>query len=86
MPRYTFENTETGEQFEIEMPYSELSSYLNENKNIHQIFKMNIADSVSIGVTKPPSDFQKYVLGRVKAMPGADKNKIEKRWAINKEI
>jgi putative FmdB family regulatory protein len=30
-----------------------------------------IGDSVRLGITKPPADFQKYVLGRIKAsVPG----------------
>lgn len=86
MPRYVFENTETGDQFELEMSYDELKSYLTDNPNHQQIFKMNIADSVIIGVTKPPADFSKHVLGRVKEMPGADKSKIEKRWTIPREV
>ena len=47
---------------------------------------MNLVDPVGIGVTKPPSDFQKYVLGKVAKVPGADKAKLEKRWHIPKEI
>jgi hypothetical protein len=39
-----------------------------------------------MGITKPPVDFQKYVLNRAKAMPGANKNTIEKRWTIPKEV
>ena len=45
-----------------------------------------MVDPVNIGVTKPPSDFQKYVLGRVKEkMPGATAV-ANKRWDIPKEI
>ena len=83
---YSFEDTITNEQFELSMTYDELLQFLEENKNIHQVFKMNLVDPVGIGVTKPPSDFQKYVLGKVKEMPGAQKDVIEKRWQIAKEI
>lgn len=87
MPRYSFENKTTGEEYEIDMPYSELEKYLAENENVQQTFRMNIVDPVGIGVTKPPADFQKYVLGRVKeAAPGASKKALEKRWHIPKEI
>jgi hypothetical protein len=40
-----------------------------------------------MGITKPPSDFQKYVLGRIKeTAPGAKKDVLEKRWHIPKEV
>jgi hypothetical protein len=83
---YTFEDKETLEQFELSMSYDELMLFLEENKQVHQVFKMTLVDPVGIGVTRPPSDFQKYVLGKVKQMPGANKDVIEKRWQITKEI
>lgn len=87
MPNYSFEDTETGEEFELQMSYEELKKYLEENPKINQTFRMNLVDPVGIGVTKPPADFQKHVLGRIKeAVPGASKKAIEKRWHIPKEI
>ena len=86
MPVYTFEDKETQEQFELTMSYDELMSFLENNPTVAQVFKMNIVDPVGIGVSKPPSDFQKYVLGKVKQMPGAQKDVIEKRWQIAKEV
>jgi hypothetical protein len=83
---YSFEDKETQEQFDLSMSYDELLMFLEENKQLHQIFKMNIVDPVGIGVTRPPSDFQKYVLGKVKTVPGAQADVIEKRWQIKKEI
>lgn len=83
---YSFEDTITNEQFQLSMSYDELLLFLEENKHVNQVFKMNLVDPVGIGVTKPPSDFQKYVLGKVKQMPGAQKDVIEKRWQIAKEI
>lgn len=84
--RYSFEDKETQEQFELDMSYDELLLFLENNKDVHQIFRMNVVDPVGIGISKPPSDFQKYVLGKVKQMPGAQKDVIEKRWQIAKEI
>ena len=43
-------------------------------------------DPVNIGVTKPPADFQKYVLGRVKAAVPEASAVANKRWDIPKEI
>lgn len=86
MPRYTFQNKKTKKRVDIDMPYSELQKFLNHNPDMEQVFKMNVVDSVVVGVTKPPADFQKYVLNKVKSMPGADSSQIEKRWSIKKEI
>jgi hypothetical protein len=85
MPIYTFENTKTGEEFELEMKIAEKDVYLKKNKNIIQtITHMNIGDSVRMGITKPPSDFSKYILGRIKdKVPGA--TAIERRHNIPRE-
>ena len=86
MPLYSFLNEETNEEYEITMPYDDLDKYLKDNPNVHQTFKLNIVDPMGIGVSKPPSDFSKYVLGKVKQVPGAHNPAIEKRWSIPKEI
>lgn len=87
MPTYSFHDTETDEEFEIQMSYEELKQFLVDNPKVNQSFRMNIVDPVGIGITKPPADFQKYVLGRIKeTVPGAQKHVMEKRWHIKKEI
>lgn len=87
MPIYSFLNKNTNEEFTEMMSIADRETYLTENPHIEQLVsKINIADSVSIGVKRPPVDFQKHVLGKVKAMPGANKDKIEKRWSIPKEV
>ena len=86
MPVYSFHDTETEEEFELQMSYDELKQFLVDNPKVNQTFRMNLVDPVGIGITKPPSDFQKYVLGRVKEVPGASKKAIEKRWTIPKEV
>ena len=68
------------------MPYNELEKFLNHNPNMEQVFQMNVVDAVRAGISKPPSDFMKNVIGKVKTVPGADANKLEKRWKIPKEI
>ncbi len=87
MPTYTFKNKDTGEEFTDFMSIAALDQYLADNPHIEQmIVSCNIVDPVNIGVKKPPSDFQKYVLGRVKHnMPGATAV-ANKRWDIPKEI
>lgn len=84
---YSFEDQDTGEEFELEMSYDELKEFLANNPLVNQTFRMNLGDPIRMGVTRPPSDFQKYVLGRVKeAAPGANKAAIERRYSIPKEI
>lgn len=87
MPTYRYLNTQTEEVSDIFMSISEMETFQKDNPHMERVYdSMNIVDPVSIGAKKPPVDFQKHVLGRVKAMPGADKNKIEKRWTIPKEV
>jgi hypothetical protein len=86
MPAYTFLNTKTNEQYDTAMSYEALQTYLSDNPHIEQVFKMNICDPVIIGVSQPPVDFTRHVLGKVKQMPGANKNAMEKRWVPPKEV
>ena len=84
---YSFEDQETGEEFELQMSYEELKEFLANNPQVNQTFRMNIVDPVGAGISKPPSDFQKYVLGKVKEKaPGANKAALEKRWHIPREV
>lgn len=85
MPKYSFEDQKTGEEHEVDMPYSELEKYLADNPNIRQTFRMNLGDPVRMGVTKVPSDFSKYVLGRVKETNPLGKA-VERRHTVQKEI
>jgi len=82
---YSFEDTETGEEFELEMSYEELKEFLANNKQVNQTFRMNIVDPVGAGITKPPSDFQKYVLGKVAQAPGASSKALDRRWGHKRE-
>ena len=41
-------------------------------------------DSVTLGITKPPLDFQKYVLGKIKSK--YKNSTLEKTHAISKEV
>lgn len=68
MPIYNFRNKKTKKVFTEMMSISELEKFLEENPHIVQVPPdvINVADAVRIGVTKPPSDFQKHVLGHIK--------------------
>lgn len=86
MPVYSFQNKHTGEEYELTMSYDDLEKYLQSNPEVHQTFRMNLVDPVGIGVTKPPVDFQKHVLGRIKSsVPNADVV-ANKRWDIPREV
>jgi hypothetical protein len=87
MPNYTWLNKDTGEEHTNTMTMAEHEEYVKANPHLQQVLKnFTMVDPVNIGVTKPPSDFQKYVLGRVKEkMPGATAV-ANKRWDIPKEI
>ena len=68
MPNYTFEDSETGEVETITLKMSELDDYKRDNPTKKQILSnpIPIGDPIKLGFTKPPSDFQKHVLGNIK--------------------
>ena len=62
MPIYSFKIKDTGEEYEMTLSYDEMIKHLEDNPEVNQTFRMNLVDPVGIGITKPPSDFQKYFL------------------------
>ena len=86
MPVYSFANKETGEEYEVTLTYDEMNQYLQDHPEVNQTFRMNVVDPVGIGVSKPPADFMKHVIGKVKYVSGAHNPAIEKRWHIPKEV
>ena len=86
MPNYTFRNKKTDEVYDISMPMSEIDDFEKNNDHLERVYtKMNIVDPVGIGITRPPSDFSKYVLGKVKAAnPHTEIG--NRRWDIKKEV
>lgn len=87
MPNYTWENKETGEEHTNSMTIAERDEYEKNNPHLRQVLRhFTMVDPVSIGVTKPPADFQKYVLGRIKSAVPEASAVANKRWDIPKEI
>lgn len=87
MPKYNFINKDTNETYELWCSIAEMEQHTKDNPNVEQVIGvLNIGDPVRLGITRPPIDFQKHVLGKVKEMPGANKSVIEKRWVCPKEI
>lgn len=85
MPFYTFRDTRTDEVFEVEMTYEEYVEFdKKKDAHIEREFVMRLGDAVKVGVTKPDPAFMKYVLGKVKQVPGS--RYIEKTKHIPKEV
>lgn len=86
MPTYTFQSKDTGEVFDVSMTISDMLEYEKNNPTHERVYgKVTIVDPVGIGVTRPPSDFSKYVLGKVKASnPHTEIG--NGRWGIKKEL
>ena len=79
MPIYELKNVDTGEIFEKNMKISEYEQYMIENPNIQRHFStMHFADSVSLGIKKPPLDFKEGVIDRIKRANPL--HKMESRW------
>jgi len=87
MPNYTWMNKETGEEHTNTMTIAERDEYEKNNPHLQQVLRnFTMVDPVSIGVTKPPVDFQKHVLGRIKAAVPEASAIGNKRWNIPTEI
>ena len=86
MPTYSYTNIKNNEDQELTMTISEMEKFEDENPHMkRQYNKMYIADPVSLGVTRPPDDFSKYVLGKVKAANPQTRIGTG-RWDVKKEI
>lgn len=85
MPTYSMINKDTNEIFEVTMKISEYDQYMLDHPNIERYhgFMPPIIDEVRIGRKKPPADFQKYVIEKIKAKnPG---NNMQSRFETPKE-
>lgn len=85
MPTYNFRNKESLEVVEKVMKIADRDQWLKDNPDYEQVHTgmPHLGDPVRMGITKPPSDFQKEIIGRVQRMPGAH---ISTRFGIPKEI
>lgn len=84
MPIYDFKHKETGEVIEATMKWSDRDKWLEDHPEYeYTISAPMIGDPVRLGITKPPSDFQKYIIGGIRdKMSGSD---ISSRFGIPKE-
>lgn len=87
MPTYDFECKYCGSVFEKRVAYEErnmVSCRYCEKETIVLPCAPRIGDAHHLGIKKPPSDFDKYVLSRIKEKhPG---NTIENRRSLQREI
>jgi hypothetical protein len=76
MANYSFRNKDTNEEFEIDMPISQLDAFKAENPNLEQFISRApaLADPSRLGLRKPDAGFRD-VLKRVKKASGRS-NKI----------
>ena len=60
MPIYSMRNNETQEEFEVNLKYSDLEQYLQDNSQFTQIFTKfpGFGDSVRLGIRKPDDNFR----------------------------
>lgn len=81
----TYENIETGERHDEFLKYSEHLVYQEEHPELRECFgAMNVADPTNIGVQRPPTEFLKNVIGKIKhANPHT--TALERRWGIPRE-
>ena len=69
MPTYTFYDTtvEAYTEETIVCSIAEMEQWEKDHPHMSRVYnKMNIVDPVNIGVQRPPVDFQRHVLGKVK--------------------
>jgi|688.fasta_scaffold00420_35 hypothetical protein len=78
-PIYDVRDKKTGEVTEMVMTISQWEEFKKNNPDKEQHFStLNFADSVSLGIKKPPSDFKEGVIDRIKKNnPG---NQMTSRW------
>lgn len=78
-PVYDVRDKKTGEVTEMFMSISQWEEFKQNNPNKEQYFtNMHFADSVSLGIKKPPKDFTEGVINRIKKNnPG---HNISSRW------
>jgi hypothetical protein len=86
MPTYTFKNKVTSEVFDVSMKISEYDDYVKNNPDIERYHESVpcLGDPAILGYQKPPSDFQKHIIGSIQQRnPGASRSKkfnVPKEW------
>lgn len=68
MPVYSIRNNETDDLFEVNIKYSELTEYLEQNPHLQQVFVKfpGVVDPIRVGVRKTDNSFRD-VLSKAKS-------------------
>ena len=92
MPLYDFEDTETGEQFELQLKISEKDEFLKANPNLKQLIGTPMIVGGVDGLRKPDEGFQEVLQKIGEQNPqtpfGREVNKstTAKQGAVNKAV
>lgn len=87
MPIYPIRNKDTDEITERIMKIAEYEEFMKENPNMERYFDTApvFGDPVRLGITKPPADFMKGIIGRMKeSIPGNTLS--DRKFQIPKEF
>ena len=84
MANYTFINKNTGDEEIHEMKISELDDFKANNAHLEQILTVGLGtvDPVLLGRIKPPAEFQREVLGKIKKGAGRETTIGTGRWSV----
>ena len=76
MANYTFYDTKTNKEFDIDMPISELDAYKEKNPHLEQLIKRApaLADPTRLGLRKPDRGFRDVLKKVKKAHRGSTVN------------
>lgn len=79
MPKYTFRDNETNEEFDIIMSISERDQYVQDNPHLTQLITgaPAIGDSVRLGLRKPDEGFRDILRNVKHHHPGQKRGKIK---------
>jgi hypothetical protein len=88
---YTYLNKKTKEEQDFEFTYEQMLTFEANKSNMkkwERVFKpVAFGDSIRLGIKKPPADFMKNVIGRVRdKVPGAKTSINRSRFQIPKEF
>jgi hypothetical protein len=87
MPIYQFINNDTNEEFDLIMTIAERDEFVKNNPAcIQQFTSLNIGDPVRLGITKPPPEFMRGVIGRMQDSIPKNRLKDTTKFQVPKEI
>jgi hypothetical protein len=86
MPRYAFEDPETGYQFEVDMKYEEMLEFVKEHPSLDPIYKINFTSSRYTDGLKNDDGWKENLARIAEAHPDGMLAQEGHRKRSNKEI